>query len=278
MIKIFHEAPKSIFTAVQNYTAGDYALVHLFEEDPEYFNLFKKAVEVGREVILDNSIFELGKAFDPERFLYWINELKPTYYIVPDVLENSTETRSNVENWISKYKDRVTCDAKIIGVVQGSTYENLVACYEYMSKNPAVDKIAISFDYSYYQKSFPHANKYAAWMLGRVKFLSDLVEDGIINYDKPHHLLGVALPAEGMFYRDVEEYRFLDSIDTSNPVVHGWKGIEYEGSVGPTTKDPTKLYTIINEEVQLHQWKSIRHNIESFDEIWNGLICRTRRD
>lgn len=61
MVKTFHEAPKSIFNRVQSITSGDYALVHLFEEDKEYFNLFKQAVEQDREVILDNSIFELGK-------------------------------------------------------------------------------------------------------------------------------------------------------------------------------------------------------------------------
>ena len=62
MIKNFHEAPKSLFKHVQAVTSGDYALVHLFEEDPEYLQLFEEAVKSGREVILDNSIFELGEA------------------------------------------------------------------------------------------------------------------------------------------------------------------------------------------------------------------------
>ncbi len=60
MIKTAHEAPKSIFSEMQKITDIDYALVHLFEEDEEYFNKFKKAVEDGREVILDNSIFGYG--------------------------------------------------------------------------------------------------------------------------------------------------------------------------------------------------------------------------
>ncbi len=45
MIKTAHEAPKSIFSEMQKITDIDYALVHLFEEDEEYFNKFKKAVE-----------------------------------------------------------------------------------------------------------------------------------------------------------------------------------------------------------------------------------------
>ena len=51
MLKLAHESPKSIFKRVQDYTDYDYALVHLFEEDEEYFNLFKEALENGREVI-----------------------------------------------------------------------------------------------------------------------------------------------------------------------------------------------------------------------------------
>ena len=51
--------------------------------------------------------------------------------------------------------------------------------------------VAISFDYSYYQKTVPHPNKYVSWMLGRVKLLGDLVKDGIIDTSKPHHSIAL---------------------------------------------------------------------------------------
>jgi hypothetical protein len=68
MIKIAHESPKEIFEEVQRYTDYDYALVHLFEEDKGYLDQFKKAAAKGREIILDNSIFELEEAFDADKF------------------------------------------------------------------------------------------------------------------------------------------------------------------------------------------------------------------
>ena len=37
-MKIAHEAPLSIFDKVQAVTDYDYALVHLFEENEEYYN------------------------------------------------------------------------------------------------------------------------------------------------------------------------------------------------------------------------------------------------
>ena len=98
MIKIAHESPISIFPQVQSWTDYDYALVHLFEESPEYLELFKKALAGGREVILDNSIFELGSAFDMKKFAEWTAEIKPTWYIIPDALEDSLQTRMNAVN------------------------------------------------------------------------------------------------------------------------------------------------------------------------------------
>ena len=264
MIKIAHESPKSIFKQVQNYTNYDYALVHLFEEDKEYYNLFVDAIQNGREVILDNSIFELEEAFDAKRFTYWVNELKPTWYIVPDALEDSKKTMSQMAEWNLKYSDKVY--GKKIGVVQGKTYAQIKACYQYMDQFANIDMIAISFDYSYYTESVPHPNKYVSWMLGRVKLLGDLMRDGVINVNKPHHLLGVGIPQEGLFYRG---YEWIYSMDTSNPVVHGIKGIEY-GEVGLWNKESQKLFEMINTTLEEIDINKVLFNINKFSWFWNG--------
>jgi len=121
-MKFYHESPLQFFESVQNNTDGDYALVHLFEEQPEYLQKFKEAVSKGRNVILDNSIFELGEAFDATRFSYWIDELKPTEYIIPDVLNNGPLTIKNCEEWIKTFNN----PGIKIGVAQGSTLEEFI--------------------------------------------------------------------------------------------------------------------------------------------------------
>ena len=156
MIKIAHESPKSIFEEVQRFTDYDYALVHLFEEDKEYLEQFKKAIAKGREVILDNSIFELEEAFDAAKFADWVDTIRPTWYIVPDALEDSKKTMSQMASWNLRYPN---VPGKKIGVVQGKTYKQIVGCYDFMDKIAEVDMIAISFDYSYYTVSVPHPNK-----------------------------------------------------------------------------------------------------------------------
>lgn len=263
MIKIAHESPKSIFKEVQKRTDYDYALVHLFEEDEEYYQQFVQALKDGREVILDNSIFELGESFDMYKFKSWVNKLKPTWFIVPDVLESCEGTIRNMSKWNSTFN--ITCSKKI-GVVQGKTYEEIVECYRYMDTKSQANMIAISFDYSYYEELVPHPNKYVSWMLGRVTLLGKMLKDGVINTDRKHHLLGVSLPQEGMFYRN-GEYDWIYSMDTSNPVVHGLKEIYYKDQ-GLWNKESQKLFELINSEKPSSN--AVYENIALFRWFWNN--------
>ena len=221
-MKISHESPLCLLDRSRSYNDYDYALVHLFETEPTYYLFFKDSLAQGRHVLLDNSIFELGTAFDSERYAHWIKELQPTEYIIPDVLENALGTMDNALDWKEKYSD---LPGKTIVVVQGKTYEDLVQCYDYLDTVIGVDKLAISFDYSYYLEVCPHPNKWMGYALGRVQTLTRLLNDGVINTKKPHHLLGCALPIEFMFYR--QGFEWLESLDTSNPIVHALLGVGY---------------------------------------------------
>ena len=265
MIKIAHEAPIDIFEEVQRYTDYDYALVHLLEQNPRYRDTFENAVKKGREVILDNSIFELEEAFEADRFALWIDRLKPTWYIIPDALENAERTCTQAEVWKINHGK---VHGKSIGVVQGKTYDEIAQCYKFMNQDVKVDMIAISFDYSYYTVSVPHPNKYVSWMLGRVKLLGDLLRDGVINKDKPHHLLGCGLPQEFSFYKHAD-YKWLYSLDTSNPVVHAIKGVKYEQE-GLWSKESQKLHELIDFPIDDIDIDLVLHNIKHFRWLANG--------
>lgn len=261
-MKIAHEAPLSIFDRVQSLTDYDYALVHLFEENEDYYKKFVEARDKGREIILDNSIFELGTAFDADRFAYWVEKLKPTYYIVPDVLEDSSGTIDSFDSFVEKYSD---LPGKRIAVAQGKTLQDMIECYEYLAYHDKVDKPAISFDYSFFNdavKDMNLPNKYYEWMFGRQMLLNYMVENDIVNKDKPHHLLGCGLPQE---FKDYAQYEWVDSLDTSNPVVHGIKNIKYMEH-GLENKESVKLFTMIEEDV-LASWDDIVYNIGKFKEL-----------
>tara|TARA_R110002124_G_scaffold71770_1_gene192012 strand:+ start:5901 stop:6689 length:789 start_codon:yes stop_codon:yes gene_type:complete len=259
---VSHESPISILDKSRMYNDYDYALVHLFETHPDYYNFFKDSVTVGREVLLDNSIFELGESFDSDKFAKYANELKPTYYIVPDVLEDGYKTIQGFDNFINKYPD---LPGLKIGVVQGKTWDELVDCYKYMSDN--ADYIAISFDYSYYIVTGVGKTKLERYSTGRYKFINDLQREGIWNKHKPHHLLGCSLAKEFNLYVNDRSIR---SVDTSNPVVAGIKELRYNGNLGLNDKPSIKLADLIDHEVTDTQMENIEYNVKNFRKIVNG--------
>ena len=264
-MKISHESPLCLLDRSRDYNDYDYALVHLFETEPTYLQFFKDSLAQGRTVLLDNSIVEKGTAFDSDKFAHWIKELQPTEYIIPDVLESALGTMDNALDWKEKYSD---LPGKTIGVVQGKSYADLVQCYDYLDNIINVDKIAISFDYSYYLEVCPHPNKWMGYTLGRVQTLTRLLNDGVINTEKPHHLLGCALPIEFMFYR--EGFKWLESLDTSNPIVHALLDFGYEPG-GLVSKKSIKLIELLNTpEPSVAAMHTINHNIKYFKSYVHG--------
>ena len=78
----------------------EYCLPHLMDDNLnlyEYRDHFLQAKKDGRYIIMDNSLHELGEAYGEDRLLYWVNELKPDEFIVPDVWENQIATIANAE-------------------------------------------------------------------------------------------------------------------------------------------------------------------------------------
>jgi hypothetical protein len=133
-----------------------------------------------------------------------------------------------------------------------------------------IEKLAISFDYSYYLGVFPHPNKWVSYAMGRVMTLNQLLDDGVINTKKPHHLLGCAHPREFSFY-NTPEFNWIESLDTSSPIVHGIKKVGYGDLFANWTKEKTKLVDLLNSVPDAEQEKSIAYNLETFRRfVHNG--------
>jgi hypothetical protein len=265
-MKVSHESPISILNLSKEYNDFDYCLVHLLDQYSEYKAYYKVAREIyNREVLLDNSIFELGKAFDSREFWLKAKEIKPNMFIVPDVLEDS-------HNTIQSYKDfnLYTQDikeqflTKAIGAVQGKTWHELKECYRFMSDN--ADMIAISFDFSYYQiigEGKTHLDK---WCSGRQHFIQDLINTGLWNWSKPHHLLGCSLAKEFRYYVDRNIHNIV-SCDTSNPIVAAIHGLKYDADYGLQSKPSTKLADLIAHNFTNDQLELVKYNTTMFKKI-----------
>lgn len=260
-MKISHEVPIALLEKSREFNDYDYALVHLFEENPEYYDFYKKSIELDRTVILDNSAFELGTAFNSDKYADWIRKLQPTEYIIPDVIGNGTATVDKAEEWNSKFD----LPGIKIGVIQGTTLNEFIDCYHQMFDK--VDKIALCFNYRFLVNALGYNNmpisyhedgtavtsktifsNYDQFCLAEYSMnrplLVEFIRDNLPT--KPTHLLGCSVPQEFIYYRDQEPvyqrpaFKFLESCDTSNPIVHAINGIRYE-EYGLDNKVGTKL-------------------------------------
>lgn len=253
-MQISHEVPLSLLTVSRTFNDYDYALVHLYETEPEYLQFYKESIQLGRDVILDNSVFELEEAFDAERFKYWINETKPTYYIIPDVLDNAELTIKNILDW------KKDVPGQTIGVVQGESFTEAVECYHAIKEH--VDRVAVSFNCKFYETE-DGETIYHKWANGRIRFVNYL---STLGENKPMHLLGCSLPQEFRVYND-PKFEFIKSVDTSNPVVHAINNIKYT-DYGLDTKVSTKLIEYMNETA--FDMELLHFNVDKFREFCNG--------
>lgn len=255
MIKISHECPLQLLNDSLSFNDYDYALVHLYDEIPEYKQFYIDAVKNGRTVLLDNSIFELNEAFDADKFAEYVKETKPTEYIVPDVLDNCEGTIESFENFTNKHK----LDGVKIGVVQGSTYEEFKTCFQYMYKH--ADKIAISFNTKCFEEYKLSDDKLMQWCKGRPATINKLFTE--VEYGKPLHLLGCSYYSEFIDNKSFYEWINVVSLDTSNPVVAGIKGLKYNER-GLNTKPSIKLFELIDTNLSDKQKLDIWYNIFMF--------------
>ena len=262
-MKISHEVPLNILEASRNFNHYDYCLPHLLDKYEKYKEYFLDAKKQGRYIIMDNSLHELGEAYDTNRLLYWIEILKPDEFIVPDVWEEAGRSIDNASEW-SKIK--LPKDTLKVAVVQAKSIDEADTCYR-AYRALGYRKIAFSYGAKYYSELVPHPTKAIATALGRVQVISTLYNNDVISKHDRVHLLGCAVPQEFIYYKDMP---FIETIDTSNPIMAGIENTKY--NVWGLDKKPTTriddVMEMSSEELN-RKWSYIYNNIMDFKLINN---------
>lgn len=282
--KISHEFPEQFLNAGGKVTDYDYALVHLYKNNTVYRMFFDEQRKAGREIILDNSLFELGEAYDGDLYFEEIRRLSPTYYVLPDVFNNFEKNIESIKDFLKSYPDLVS---KPIAVIHGETFWELLKSYleitNLLQKFPG-SKIAIPFGSRAFEiademvfkslKSY-EKGKYQDEILyrksqNRFYFLEMLSRAKCIKREFKHHLLGNYMPIEYSYYRNsLEDFSFIDSIDTSHPIALGIEEITYD-KVGLYYKSPIKINDIYDKEFNSSTESIIFNNINEFRKICRG--------
>ena len=98
-IKISHEVPFCLLEKSREFNDFDYLLPHLMDQNMEYFRFFYESKKQGRYIVMDNSLHELGEAYNSDRLMYWVEEIEPDEFIVPDVWEDYAASIRNARSW-----------------------------------------------------------------------------------------------------------------------------------------------------------------------------------
>ena len=258
-MKVSHESMIPLLKESLMFNDYEYSLFHLYDIK-EYRDFYKNTT---RTHYLDNSAYEAQFTdweFDLEEFYSLIEEIHPTHIIVPDVIGDG-------KNTIKKFKEfdfsRISEDIKIIGVVQGSTWKEMIECFEFL--NPRVDVIAIPFHSEAYSIKFNKNSVDEACAIGRVKFIRDIIK----TYNtKPIHLIGMKLPIELELYSE-EEKNHIVSIDTANPIQFGMLETKYPNDIADIEEKPRFIMDEVNIRKapnDIHK-EIIDYNIKKFKEF-----------
>ena len=232
------------------------------DQNEEYKNFFYESKKQGRYIVMDNSLHELGEAYDTDRLFHWIKEIEPDEFIVPDVWENYSESVRNAKLWSQiELPDGVTK----VAVVQAKDKHEAVLCTQ-MYKDLGYKKIAYSYGASYYNDICPHPNKDFGKAIGRYMVINDLMKNKILSPKDRVHLLGTASPIEFGLYKNIE---CIESIDTSNPVMAGIEQKMYF-DLGLPTKPEANMNNFQDIEEKDANLEFIEYNVRKFREI-NGL-------
>jgi hypothetical protein len=219
-MKISHEVPICLLEDSLDFNDYQYCLPHLLDQDEDYKDFFYKVKKQGVYMIMDNSLHELGVAYDKSRLIHWINELKPNEFIVPDVWQDTTQSIVNARGWA---QIELPKEVTKVAVVQAQNFLDAMLCYQ-TYRDLGYKKIAFSYGAEYYLDHSNHPNKNLAKALGRIEVIGRMYSMGLIQPNDRVHLLGCQVPQEFSWYKDAG---FIETIDTSNPIMATLDGIQY---------------------------------------------------
>ena len=226
------ECPTGMLDLVQPFADFDFLLAKVALEDEKYLSYYKESTNMK---IVDNSVNEEGEPTSINDLIKVFKEVGGTYLVSPDWIGNSTKTINAYLECITKVKPE-----QVIGVVQGSTFEEAFSCLEKYGSF-----VAVPYDICSKKRDPP-------WLMGlrRALLISNIPSDRTV------HLLGFTSLDEFFWYKNKPN---VISIDTGIPVMLGLQGKdildELESKEAPTYNTMKEL------KLSQKEWTGICRNI-----------------
>ena len=227
MISLAMEAPISLLRELPYITEFDFALTHLFEQSGHYSDYYEWAVKSGREVVLDNSVNELGEPVSLEEMDTVAKRLYPTYIIPPDHLNDLEATLGILDDAIKLWGAE-----RIMPVIQGTSLEEVVECGDILKNKYGFKVVSVPYDVMLAHRSkLPDGDSNKATLEelseGRLLAIKALARANVIF--SRVHLLGMNTLSEFPQYTKQETWRGTNTwlaytvkvtVDTGAPITN----------------------------------------------------------
>lgn len=256
-MKVSHELPIDLLHKSYKWNDYDYCLPHLIDKSDRYRLFFQKARLDKRFIIMDNGLFE-GVKHTTEDLIDKIWLIHPSIFIVPDEWNDSTVTLRNAKHWMINHKVNLPKKTQLMAVCQGKTIGELLTTYQALI-DLGYKHIAFNHSSIAYKDKYPNHKPLFAQMYGRIELIRMLIETDTVRKDIYHHLLGCSLPQEIMAYSEMD---WIKSVDTSNPIIVGYKGERY-GDNGIEFKPSEKIEDLFDKDLE-DKMEDIIFNVNKF--------------
>lgn len=258
--------PTAYVKKFARYNSIELAEAQICYDNKDYFEYFVQRQKDGAHVILDNSP-RIKQDITIEEYLELAYVMKPAEIIATDIARESLQSVQETIHFMDlaeKFGIR-SKGIKIMGVIQGRSFEEWVLMYQSLDRLIGVDSIGFprplddfegfEFPSSWFERAFrrnkvTRARKMA---MARVGLIQALDKKKVINRFRPHHLLGLT---DGIELKWQKINGFLRSNDSSSAFYHGAQGIRYTSAGLPVEKkwanldftmrglDPPKLQAV----------------------------------
>jgi len=265
-MKISHEVPLYLLEGSRNFNDYHYCLPH-FVSNSIYKEFYVAASNNEEFTILDNGLFE-GTVVNDAELIKLISDIKPDIFIIPDEWNEHLISSANAKRWVNNHKNRIPDKTKLMGVLQGKTYAELLLCYD-LYVMLGITHIAINHSSEgFLDLSNKTPNIAYNKMVGRNRFMTLLEQDDNFNPDFYYHLLGINLSQEGQL---LSKYKWVNSIDTSNPIIYAITKGKYPHHLGGVIAKPsTKLEAFFYDHRHDIIHDNIIYNVNQFKKSING--------
>lgn len=201
-------------------------LAHRVLDDDDYGTFYNHHAQDGQTVIMDNSLWELGKAMCLEDLMRAVAIVQPQELIIPDMFGKSDETIAMTEKFVGAVGLDRPWKRNFV-VPHGQDRQDWIKCFDYFN------------------------NKGYAHVIGLPKVLDDIWEPGgrigclafleatyRIRADKIYHALGIRHdPIELLL---LAQFKWLRSLDTALPIHAGIQGIQFDSQFGLSRRRPKR--------------------------------------